>query len=375
MADMFGAPIGIGAAETDMRQQVQGALLAQKTLGEIALQPAQQQLTEAHAKLFGAEAEQKAIANRNAESMATLELRFQEAERQHVVEGKAARGQVATFADIGLNGQLPKNDPTLRLQRFLEFAERGGVPETQLLPLRKQLAEITEKGAIASYRNAQAAEQQQKVIKDKAELKGRMAVAALADPSQYQRILAEAIANPDPEISQAAAKLPPTWSPGTARILEAVRLQSIDTAKQAELALTKARDASTASLQRASEERAKASSKVADERARLIGTQADLLEKYGGTNTEAAIAAKKSSTAARNLATKAKEKVLYPDAPIDVKARKVDQTYTLPDQSRWTWKMNPTTGKMDWWRPDEVTPAGVKKAAQASIMGPAGEED
>ncbi len=59
MADMFGAPVGIGAAEADQRQNVLGGLQAYETVGKIEQQPAQKALLEAHAKLFGAEATAK----------------------------------------------------------------------------------------------------------------------------------------------------------------------------------------------------------------------------------------------------------------------------------------------------------------------------
>lgn len=59
MADMFGAPIGIGAAETDIRQNVLGALQAGKILGEIEAQPADLELKKAHARLYSAEAGSK----------------------------------------------------------------------------------------------------------------------------------------------------------------------------------------------------------------------------------------------------------------------------------------------------------------------------
>lgn len=54
--EMFGAPAGIGAAEADLRQNVVGALQAQKVLGEIAMQPEEQRLKAAHARAYEAEA-------------------------------------------------------------------------------------------------------------------------------------------------------------------------------------------------------------------------------------------------------------------------------------------------------------------------------
>ena len=64
MPDMFGAPAGISAAEDQLRQNIQGGLLAQKTLGEIEAQPGAKALQAAHARYYNAEAlakEQEAV--------------------------------------------------------------------------------------------------------------------------------------------------------------------------------------------------------------------------------------------------------------------------------------------------------------------------
>ena len=56
MSDMFGAPIGIGAAERDQVALTRGALEAQETLGKIAAQPAALEHTQAQTRLLKGQA-------------------------------------------------------------------------------------------------------------------------------------------------------------------------------------------------------------------------------------------------------------------------------------------------------------------------------
>jgi hypothetical protein len=79
MSDMFGAPAGISAAEQDIRQNLLAGVSAQKTLGEIAQQPLKMEelradvaLKQAHAKLYGAEAEAKTQAMEESKALAEL---------------------------------------------------------------------------------------------------------------------------------------------------------------------------------------------------------------------------------------------------------------------------------------------------------------
>ena len=59
MADMFGAPIGIGAAEDDIRKNVLGALNAGKILGEIEAAPFELQMKKAQTRVYEATAAEK----------------------------------------------------------------------------------------------------------------------------------------------------------------------------------------------------------------------------------------------------------------------------------------------------------------------------
>lgn len=374
MSDLFGAPIGIAAAETDMRQNVLGALQAQKTLGEIGQQPADLELKQAHAKLFGAEAVQKDLANQMAANDLALSQKFQQQEAQEKIATLAANGQIATINDVGQMGKPAPNDPAARLTKYIKFLEDNGMSETRLLPLRKELADISEKGAIGNYRNSQAAEQQQKVVQARANRQGQMATAALNDPSVYPMLLQQALNDPDPEIRAGAAKLPTTWGPTTARIMQAVRTQGMDTYKAAEVAIQQAKLKSEQGLATAQTANAQARTSLAQARTNLENEKLKLVQKYGGDTAEATLEQKRATTAAKKDLSAAKDSKDFPAMPLDPKSGLFVVGGRFTDkQGRKLQMVGRDASGLPTFEP--VGKIEAKKILESPVAGPAEEED
>ena len=366
MADMFGAPIGIEAAEASSRQNILGALQAQKTLGEIAEQPAHLALTQAHAKLYGAEAEQKDIANKSAQQMLALSTSFSQQEAQAAIAGKAERGQVATFNDIGLNRQPAVNSPTARLGNFISYLEKAGLPETQLLPLRKELADITEKTAIGDYRSSQAAEIQIKAQQEKAGRAASFAQAALNNPSQYPALLQQAMAGPNPP-----TVFPPVFNEAA---LTAIRDSGMKAKELLDLKREEASSKSTRALQDSSAKAADARVGVSKERERLIKIQADNAAKFLGDGTQATIDLKKARTSSTQATQAAKEDKQYPALPLDQKQFMLNQGYTVKGQK--VVYIGKNAGGEPVFEYAAANAAKKTLAAQGTgVQGPADEED
>ena len=70
---------------------------------------------------------------------------------------------------------------------------------------------------------------------------------------------------------------------------------------------------------------------MAKSRKALIDVQKNLLNKYGGENSQTTIDARKASTAAKEAVAQAKLDKQFPALPLDPKQLVVDQGYTVKD--------------------------------------------
>ena len=356
MADMFGAPMGIGAAEADVRQNVQGALLAQKTLGEIAAQPADLELKQAHARLYGAEADLKAAEVANQKAMAELALRAR------------TQGRTATTDDLGADGK-PKS-LAAPLERLFNFAEAEGTNPMLTAGIAKKIAEIKQKEASA----ASSAETQQlnalKGQRERMEMRGSFAAAALqAGPNGYAQVLQAAISRLPPDQAQELAKLPQTFAAAQPLLKAAVTesMQALDKVKLDEKAIQdKAQRARWDSANAASNQAVK----TGQARESLIKERTEVLKKNGGEGTGASKEAREELTLSRRALRLARERKEFPPAPLDPGQRELNKTYTAADGSRFLWTQNPATGKGAALL---LTPApGTKAATAAAASEPSG---
>lgn len=324
MADMFGAPIGIGAAETDIRQNIQGALLAQKTLGEIEKQPAEKALAEAHAKLYGAEAELKLGQAEDQKTLANLALEMQKAKTD------AANGKIRTVEDVGKAEQTSLAEP---YEAMFNFATKKGVNPMVLSKIATTAAGIRQKEASAASQNAEALNRQYEASIKQARMIASAANAALNNPEQYPRILMEAAASglPVQLMPQQfdAAALTAARDFGI-KAEDRIKLQQQKTLQEARIKRWGAANATDAARE-----------KLLNLRADTLKEKLDLERKNGGVNADRA-----ELTATRKAAREAKERKEFPPAPLDPKERQIGKTYTAADgKTRFLWTNDPTTNK------------------------------
>lgn len=95
-SEMFGSPVGWSQAGKDSDAQLMNALSAAKGVGELEMQPAQKSLLESHARLYGAEADEKQMA---------LEIR------------RRVAGQMNNLGQ-GNTGQQEQQDPADLLEKL-----------------------------------------------------------------------------------------------------------------------------------------------------------------------------------------------------------------------------------------------------------------
>ena len=153
MADLFGAPVGIIASQENNRQAITSGLANIKTMGDIAQQPAELELKQAQARLFGAEASDKEAAAAASQEMLKLQKEF--------VEGARANGKEATVDDLEPGTGKPKSQAS-QLEAFANFADKKGLPPLALAKVREEIAKIYEHEAITDYRSQQARQIEEK---------------------------------------------------------------------------------------------------------------------------------------------------------------------------------------------------------------------
>lgn len=95
---MFGAPIGFRQAEIDQQQAIRTLLEAQKTLGEIAMQPQEMRLKEAHGRYYNAQAAEHEAKARDEAQMQELAKRA----AQEVVQGTSVIDQADRLAQSAI---------------------------------------------------------------------------------------------------------------------------------------------------------------------------------------------------------------------------------------------------------------------------------
>ena len=357
--ELFGAPIGIQAAEETARENVLTAVKAQELLGRIAAQPGEMALTQgkilaqpgeraltaAQTEHYTAEAAQKleALALLRTQNKLAQDFADHEKKVAPIVNAAASQGRIATADDVIKADTSQENPNVSRLQRYLKFAEDRGVSEATLTPLRKELSTILMQDGSAAHSNAQALEQNTRA----AGLRSKQIAAWIAgvqkNPEMYPQALAEALNSADPLIRQTASKLPTTYNAG---LIERMRRAGIDADKQQELELKTAEDKSQKTLRDAQAAQARAGTSLAEKRAKLIGIQADAAEREFGPGSTQTKDLKAARIDAIRGVTAAKAAEKFPAAPADPKQWITGKSYTAPNGKRFT-----VTGKDDKGEP------------------------
>lgn len=176
-AAMFGTPGGTRAAEEDQRlnAQSQVAMLlhgvqAQEVLGKIAMQPAANDLTLAHARYYKAAAAEHEAKSEELRTMSAL-------------------GREAATTPAGAVGS-DDEDASLAvpLEKLYRLAtDKGMVASPMVQKLATQAASIRQREESAARANAMAAEHRYKAAKQQLDLVGSFAMSA-TDQASYDRM-------------------------------------------------------------------------------------------------------------------------------------------------------------------------------------------
>jgi len=341
MAELFGAPLGMMAADEQSRQNALVGLEAQKVMNTLALQPSQIALNQAHTGYYGAqtaEAQAKADA---ANVMQRLGAGFTADQqlRQGVIDEKAAKGQIATVADLKGAGQ--KVSVAQPLKDFAAYAAGKGAPPTVLKDIYGEIATIEEKEAQGLWRNTEATAAQDKMEREHRTEIGGIAAAAAASPAQYRAF----ILNPDLQARFGAKNLLTGSYDADKVTLQTIAQASMDANKQADNRRQQAElDARQANFN-AGESKRNAQVAVTDAQFLLAMERYENLVKNGQAVTDAGIEAKKAVTAAARVRTATAADKAAPQLPLDSKARVLNKSYTLPDGRIATWETDPATGR------------------------------
>ena len=331
MADLFGAPVGIIASQENNRQAITSGLANIKTMGDIAQQPAELELKQAQARLFGAEASDKEAAAAASQEMLKLQKEF--------VEGARANGKEATVDDLEPGTGKPKSQAS-QLEAFADYASKKGLPPLALAKVREDIAKIYEHEAITAYRSQQALQTEEKRQLEHMQRVSNVAAAAAQSPQNY----AYAMLNPETR-----KLLPPGLSGNYATdkpILDLVTSAGQDSIKAADLK-RKQEDSVQARL------RSKAAASASNAAASASQARADLTKqvkaniiKNGGEKSQEAKDAKTVATDAKRAAEQAKLRKEFPPLILDPEAREANKMYMLADGRIARWEVNPATGKM-----------------------------
>lgn len=320
MADsgMFGAPIGIAAAEDQINQNIRAGLLAQKTLGEISQQPLDAVLKQAHARLYGAEAAQKEAALKDQQTMDRL-AEIAAANRRAQAQGRTE----GTAEDLdAVRNPQSLADPFVEM---LRLAQDAGAPPRLTLDLAGKTSTILQREATANAQQALQQERQIKAASERAARVASMAQAALDNPQMYDQILAAAASEGFP-----VDRMPATFNEGT---LKSLRDLGLSTKDKMELKLKETEEERKKKKDKVDAGRATASIALNEARTKLVTERYNQLKKEGGVNAESVREARNNVARAREATAFAKLDAKYPMAPADAKSWEAGKVYRLPNGS------------------------------------------
>lgn len=296
MSGMFGAPIGISAAEQDQRQNILGATQAMEALGRIGMQPAETRLRTAQADAAEAAARER----KQMEELAAGVARARTA---------AAAGRTLTVADE------PRARPSMAqpLLDLLAAGEAQGTSPVLLAPYAKQAAEIQQKEASTASARAEEVKRKLDAEQKKAELIGSFAMAGLQGPQQYAQALMQLEAQGIPTDA-----FPRDWRQAVPMLKGAVA-QSMEAKEKIDRDRMQVHE--DGQQKRWNAQNAESDARIATTKARteLIKTRTDALKKAGGAGSKEETEGQKELRLARKAAREAKERKEFPPMPLDPK--------------------------------------------------------
>lgn len=339
MAELFGAPLGMIAADEQSRQNALVGLEAQKVMNTLALQPSQIALNQAHTGYYEAQTAEADAKVEAARVMQRLGEGFN-ADQQKlkgVIDGAAAQGKTATVADLKGVGQ--KVSTAQPLKDFAAYAAGKGASPTVLEKLYGEIATIEEREAQGAWRNQQVLSDQDKTARDLRTEIGGIAAAAAESPQQYAAIMMN---------RELRDRLPKelTGSYDTDRpTLRAIGQASMDANKQADNKRQQAEDEARQVRFEAGQAKRDAAVALADAKYLLTVERFEQLAKNGQALTDAGLEAKRAVADAARARTAAAQDKATPQLPLDPGSRKLGQSYMLPDGRTARWEVDPTTKK------------------------------
>lgn len=358
MADLFGAPQGIMAAEEAGQKSLLSGLSALKTMGEINAQPAEASYKGALARLHNAEA-----ADKEAAASASAELtRIQAAVAAENQRSLAETGLPLTADKLDpATGTVRRTDPATQMFDYVAQLKAKGARPDQVMKLELAATQMQQRQAAAAHNAAQTEQQQALAAKAQRQQSGAIASALLANPQTYAQM--RLAGTGDPVLD---ANLPPTYA-AAKPLLEHIRNAAIDADKKEELRLR----AITAG---AAAQSAAATSRVADARVGVLKVRKDMLtedleqaKKTGGKYDPAVTALKAERTKADIAHKAALEAARFPGIPVDSKFAEVGKNYTLPDGRRVTLVGKNADGSYRLQAIPGVQPGDYKLAPAATV--------
>jgi len=339
MAELFGAPLGMIAADEQSRQNALVGLEAQKVMNTLALQPSKIALDEAQTRYYGAQTDAEAAKTEAANVMQRLGAGFTANQQlqQGAIDKAASQGRIATVADLKGAGQ--KVSTAQPLKDFAAYAASKGAPPTVLEKIYEKIATIEGKEAEGAWKNQQVSSDQDKTAREQRNEIGGIAAAAAESPQQYAAIMM------NPELRN---RLPKelTGSYTTDRtVLRAIGQASMDANKQADNRRQQAENEAVQARFNAGQSKRDAAVSAANAQFLLTMERYQNLVKFGDRNSEAGIKAKEEVAAAAQARTAAAADKAAPQLPLDSKARVLNKSYTLPDGRTATWETDPATGR------------------------------
>ena len=339
MAELFGAPLGMIAADEQSRQNALVGLEAQKVMNTLALQPSQIALKQAHTGYYGAQTAAENAKTEAARVMQRLGAGFTADQqlRQGAIDGAAAKGQTATVANLKGAGQ--KVSVAQPLKDFVAYAAGEGAPPTVLKDIYGEIATIEEKEAQGLWRNTESIVAEDKMQRDQRTEIGGIAAAAAENPQQYAAIMINR------DLRDRLPKELTGSYDADRNTLRAIGQASMDANKQADNRRQQAENEAVQARFNAGQSKRDAAVAAADAAFLLAYERYQQLHKNGQAVTDAGIEAKKAVTEAVRARTAAAADKAAPQLPLDPKARVLNKAYTLADGRIATWETDPTTGK------------------------------
>ncbi len=317
MADLFGAPLGILAAEENNRASTLSGLKAVEMLGAIAQQPADLALKQAHAREFVAQAAER-------------EAKTSELQRLAGIHARVTGLPLTADQVDSKTGTAKQRDPAQELFDYADAMKTAGATEADVLPFIEKGAKVRQQLASASHAQAQMEEQKALAAKEQRKKLGATASALLASPQNYAQMMMSG--QVDPEL---AKNLPKDYAMAKP-ILEFISRSAIEADKKEELRLNELRTKAAQASSAAATSVATARVSVLEKRGKILQDDVDHIGKVGGKYSPEVIAAKAADAQNKKSLAQARDAKMFPGIPVDPKFAEVGKSYTLPDGRRVT---------------------------------------